>query len=177
MTRIFNGRYTADIEGDFVVLLIGMRITKIWKIHKWLPLARAMPRMLKTLAADPAGGLLGATLAFIGGPAVVQYWKSFEDLDRFARDPSAPHLDAWRQFNRAIGSSGDVGVWHETYRVTAAAYECIYVNMPRFGLATAGRHAPVHTKGHSAARRIGASANDHVAVEYPGTSVASTTPR
>lgn len=29
--------------------------------------------------------------------------------------------------------------------MTASAYEYIYVNMPRFGLATAGRHAPVHT--------------------------------
>lgn len=35
-------------------------------------------------------------------------------------------------------------------------------------LAAAGRHAPAHTKGHSAARRIGASTSDEVAVEYPG---------
>jgi hypothetical protein len=27
----------AQIEGDFVVFLIGMRIDKPWKLHKWLP--------------------------------------------------------------------------------------------------------------------------------------------
>jgi hypothetical protein len=44
---------TAEIEGEFVVFLIGARINKPWKIHNWLPVALAMSRMLKELAANP----------------------------------------------------------------------------------------------------------------------------
>jgi hypothetical protein len=37
MTKIISGRVTGRIEGDFVVFLIGIRINKPWKPHKWLP--------------------------------------------------------------------------------------------------------------------------------------------
>ena len=48
---IHSERLTADLEGDFAVFLIGMRINKPWKIGKWWPVAQAMPRMLRELAA------------------------------------------------------------------------------------------------------------------------------
>jgi hypothetical protein len=38
------------LEGDFVVFLIGMRISRFWKFHKWIPVARAMPKMLVELS-------------------------------------------------------------------------------------------------------------------------------
>ncbi|OFA03606.1 monooxygenase family protein [Duganella sp. HH101] len=38
---IHSERLTAEVEGDFVVFLIGMRINKPWKIHKWLPVVLA----------------------------------------------------------------------------------------------------------------------------------------
>ncbi len=40
----YCGRHEANIEGDFVVFLIGMRINKPWKIHRWWPVLRAMPQ-------------------------------------------------------------------------------------------------------------------------------------
>ena len=43
------GRYTAEMDGDFVVFLIGMRLNKLWKIHKWIHAFFAMPRMLREL--------------------------------------------------------------------------------------------------------------------------------
>lgn len=150
------GRFTAEIEGDFVVFIIGMRVNKPWKLHKWLPVAAAMPRMLRYLDKHPQDGLLGYRSA--GGvrtPTLIQYWKSFEDLDRFARNPDAPHLAPWRSFTKRIGSSGDVGIWHETYKVRAGEYEAVYGNMPEFGLAKATKHVPVGKKGDSAAARIG----------------------
>ena len=58
MARITPGRYTANIDGDFVVFHIGMRINKFWKVHKWLPVARAMGPMLRTLSEHPEKGLL-----------------------------------------------------------------------------------------------------------------------
>jgi hypothetical protein len=64
MARVFNGRSTAHIEGDFVVFLIGMRFNKPWKVHKWWIVFSAMPRMLKELYRRPECGFLGAVLAF-----------------------------------------------------------------------------------------------------------------
>jgi Domain of unknown function (DUF4188) len=152
---IHPGRHSARIEGDFVVFLIGMRINKPWKPHRWLPVFVAMPRMIRDLERDPASGFLGATLGlWVTGPSLVQYWRSFEDLERFARDPQSRHLPAWKSFNRLVRGSGDVGIWHETYRVKAGEYEAVYGNMPRIGLARAGEHVPVGSTT-SAARRIG----------------------
>ena len=34
MAAVVPNRVTAQIEGDFVVFLIGMRINKLWKPHK-----------------------------------------------------------------------------------------------------------------------------------------------
>ena len=36
MSKSIAGRLTGQIDGDFVVFLIGMRINKPWKPHKWL---------------------------------------------------------------------------------------------------------------------------------------------
>jgi hypothetical protein len=163
-SRVHDGRFTAEISGDFVVFLIGMRVNRPWKPAKWLPIFVAMPRMLRWLDKHPEAGLMSWHGAWMHGPAVVQYWRSFEDLDRFARGGDEPHLPAWKAFNKAVRGSGDVGIWHETYKVRAGESESIYGNMPRIGLARAGLHVPVGSTGQSAARRIGATQLDEPAV-------------
>jgi len=167
MTQIHPGRYTAEADGEIVVFLIGMRINKLRKIRAWLPVLLAMPKMLAELQRDPDSGLLGARTYLGPHPLVVQYWRSFDDLARFARASDAPHLAAWRRFNRAVGGPADVGIWHETYVVPAGSAECVYANMPAFGLAAATRHVPVTSGRHTAAARIGASATDEPAVPPP----------
>lgn len=162
---VHRGRHTAAIDGDFVVFLIGMRVNRPWKPHKWLPVFVSMPRMLRWLRTRPEAGLLGYSLAWIKGPAVVQYWRSFEDLDRFARGEEQPHLPAWRRFNRAVRASGDVGIWHETYRVRAGEHEAVYANMPPIGLAAAAGHVPVTAATQTAGRRIGSADAGGPAVE------------
>ena len=73
MQKIIAERMTAEIDGEFVVFLIGMRINRMWKIHKWLPAAMAMPRMLRELQSDPESGLLGFR-SWFGNPSIfVQY--------------------------------------------------------------------------------------------------------
>lgn len=153
---VTRGRMTAALDGDFVVFLIGMRVNKPWKLHKWIPVARAMRPMLRVLSERPDLGLLGVQ-SFIGihGPMLVQYWRSVEQLQRFATDASLPHHPAWRAFNRRVGNDGDVGIWHETYLVRAGEYETVYGNMPPFGLARAGQHLPVSARGESARARLG----------------------
>jgi hypothetical protein len=171
MSGVSAGRYAADLEGDFVVFLIGMRINRPWNVQRWLPVYRAMGRMLAELERQPDKGLLGWERALIGGPAVVQYWRSFAHLERFARDPGDLHVPAWKEWNRTVRDSGDVGVWHETYQVRAGEYEAIYANMPRFGLAAAGDYLPIGRKGLSAARRLGLRAEDALVVPDPAYAV------
>ena len=44
-SQIIPRRVTATLDGTFCVFLIGMRFNKPWKIHQWLPVFIAMPRM------------------------------------------------------------------------------------------------------------------------------------
>ena len=156
MAVVHAERMCPQLDGDFVVFLIGIRINKPWKIHKWLPVFRAMPRMLKELASQPDSGFLGAESY---GFMLVQYWRSFEQLERYSRRPDAQHWPAWVAFNKRMGRSrGDVGIWHETYRISAGQYEAIYSGMPAQGLGKVGRLVPARERFESARGRLGAGA-------------------
>jgi len=148
-------RLTATLEGDFVVFLIGMRVNHLWKLHKWLPVAQAMGPMLRELHRQPELGLIHAESWFGRTSLLVQYWRSMDQLLAYARDRDAAHLPAWRAFNRAIGTDGSVGIWHETYAVSAGSYESVYVNMPAFGLGRAGQLEPASGGRQTAAGRLG----------------------
>jgi hypothetical protein len=153
MSAVIAERMTVEVEGDFVVFLIGMRVNKVWKVHKWLPAFLAMPRMLKELEKHPESGFLGSR-GF--GAVMVQYWRSFEHLERYARSHDHEHWPAWVAFNRRMGKSrGDVGIWHETYQVRAGEYEAVYSGMPASGLGKAGRLIPALGRKESARGRMG----------------------
>jgi Domain of unknown function (DUF4188) len=156
MAAIHPGRFAAQIEGDFVVFLIGMRVNKPLQVHKWLPVARAMPPMLAELMKNKQLGLLHVQ-TFVSGRILmgVQYWRSFEQLHAYAHARDKQHLPAWAEFNRRVGGNGSVGIFHETYSVRAGDYECVYVNMPRFGMARAGDMVPALGRMQSAMSRMG----------------------
>lgn len=169
MSGVVKERRTSDLEDreGVVVFLIGMRINRLWEFWRWAPVFAAMPRMIVELVKDPSRGLLGRPRTFVSGRVVmlVQYWRSFEDLERYARDPRAEHLPAWRAFNRRFRDNGSVGIFHETYRVAAGDAETVYVNMPTFGLAAATAAVPVGRGRHTAAARLGVRPDDvHPAV-------------
>jgi hypothetical protein len=152
MAEIISNRMTAEIEGDFVVFIIGFRINKIWKPHKWVPVFLAMPRMLKELARQPESGFLGSVS---GGFLMVQYWRSFEHLEAYARSRDHVHWPAWVAFNKRMRESrGDVGIWHETYLIRSGQYESVYSGMPRWGLAKAGAMIPISGRNESARDRV-----------------------
>jgi len=45
-----------------------------------------------------------------------------------------------KAFSKRSGYTGNVGVWHETYKVKSGQFEAIYANMPRISLASAGTY-------------------------------------
>jgi hypothetical protein len=155
-TSILAQRMTAEIDGEFVVFLIGMRINKPWKVHRWWPVFRAMRPMIKEVLSQPESGCLGVTF---GWPVIVQYWRSFEQLEAYARGRDNRHWPVWVAFNQRMRDSrGDVGIWHETYRVPAGQFEAIYSGMPAFGLGQAGRLVPAIGQRESARGRVEALA-------------------
>ncbi len=168
MAEVFAKRMTGGVRGDFVLFLIGMRFNRLWKVHKWLPMIRSMPRMIHELAIDRESGFLGHEMWFGRTTIMVQYWRSFEQLESYAKNKSAEHLPVWAAFNRNVGSNGDVGIWHETFLVREGAYECVYNNMPRFGLAKAGDHTPATGKKQTAKGRMGLTDGDDAPVDAAG---------
>lgn len=163
MGRTVRGRQTATPGPDgVVVFLIGMRINRLWQVWKWFPVFTAMAGMLPELMRDRSLGLLGRPRTFVSGRIieVQQYWRSFEELEAYARDPQRRHLKAWRSFNRRVRGNGSVGIFHETYRIAPTACETLYANMPPFGLADAVGAGPVGGGAQSAAQRLGERSED-----------------
>lgn len=136
-TGVRPGRWVADVAGggEVVVFIVGMRVHRWRRIRSWMPIVRAMTRMLDELYARPADGFLGMEAMRSGRTfAQVQYWGSVEAIGQFARAQDRSHAPAWADFNRRTAGSGDVGLFHETYRAECGDVESLYANMPDFGL-------------------------------------------
>jgi len=169
MAELNTERVTAELDGDFVVFRIGMRINTLWKVHEWLPVLRAMPKMLDELEADAESGLLGYdTKLGVRNHEVVQYWRSFEQLRDYALDPDARHAPAMEWADQRMRGSAAVGIWHETYLVTDGAYETVYQNTPPIGLGKAGTLYSATEHRRTAAGRLGSAEGDDVSTEEDG---------
>ena len=162
MAKVMQARMMGRLDGEFVVFLIGMRFNRWWKVHQWLRVGLAMPRMLRELLPRPELGFLGGEAWFGRTTIMVQYWRSMDALLAYAKNTDAAHLPAWRAFNKRVGTRGDVGIWHETYRVRPGDYESVYVNMVPFGLGKAGVLAPAHN--HATERLTSPAVGDAAAI-------------
>lgn len=166
---VFNGRYTANIEGDFVVFLIGARFRLKDLIRaRWL--GDAMGAMQRELFAHPTSGFLGGENYFRFFPIetmLVSYWRSFDDLERYSRDKDNEHYPAWLRFYKEVGLNSNIGIWHETYMVHANEYECIYGNMPKFGLGNARTVQHINVKDKTHARDRSGQNNEPETLDAP----------
>jgi len=155
MNDIRRERVTAELEGDFVVFRIGMRINTLWKVHRWVPVLVAGRRILAELEAEEDSGLLGYDTANgLRNHEFTQYWRSFEDLRAYALDPDAEHAPAIEWTNEMMADEDAVGIWHETYLVRAGEYETVYHNTPEKGLRKAGTVHPATGGRRTAAGRF-----------------------
>jgi hypothetical protein len=71
-------------------------------------------------AAKDAGFLYQQQLMAEGGAVLLQYWQSYDHLDRWAR--TLPHMRWWRWLLENAGD--DISFYHEIYQVKKA--EAIY---------------------------------------------------
>jgi hypothetical protein len=169
-------RVTAEYDGEVVVFLIGMRVNSFRRVREWLPVASAMPRMLRELRERDGSGLLESrTTVSWRGVTVIQYWESFEALRSYAHDPDGEHHPAWMEYNDRFADSDAVGIWHETYLVAEDDRESVYQGMPERGLAAAGEVVPAAGHRQSAAGRLGQSDGSDAPITPEGGTVEDST--
>ncbi|MBV9331156.1 MAG: DUF4188 domain-containing protein [Alphaproteobacteria bacterium] len=137
---LVRGRQTAQLDEPKVLFLIGMRFNALWRFDKWAWFLKTMPSMLAELERKPEAGLLWYRTYISGRNVMVQqYWESFEKLLAYAQDKEGKHFPNWARFNRTLAKDGIIGIWHETFLIEPGKFECIYGDMPPFGLAAATR--------------------------------------
>lgn len=130
-TSFGDNRFRADFPPGTVVFLIGMRVNRWRGVRSWFPVFMAMPRMLKELYTHPELGFLDASTWWMGrNVMVVQYWRSMEDLMRYATAKDGEHFPAWQAYMKVAASSQSTGIWHEAYEVQPETSHNVYVNMP-----------------------------------------------
>src|SRR4051812_43198316 len=104
VSEVAGRRMAAEIDGDFVVFLIGARFNnKLQFARSLVDLGgrRGMKHMLDYLVARPEKGLLAYEM---GIPTIVQYWRSFEQLEALPRTRTTR---TWtRGANTGDGSDG-----------------------------------------------------------------------
>lgn len=146
------GRFTSSNSQDVTVFMLGLRINSIMRPDAYLPVMKAYLSMVKYLENHPETGFLGQETWLKRTTVSIQYWESPQALQNFASNSSAPHMQAWRNF--AQQASPHVGLWHEAYQVPATARECIYFNMPAFGLGKARGLEAIGKETATAKRRM-----------------------
>lgn len=141
------GRFTANYPDEFVVLLIGLRINKIHRVQEWAPVMRAAMSMTKQALKLPDTPLLHSnTVWSVTDPRVfffIQHWRSFDELMAWANNKELQHKPAQKAFFKRTAYNGNVGIWHEAYKVSSGQFEAIYANMPEWSLAAAGEYRPL----------------------------------
>lgn len=164
MADINWGRHTVHLEVPCVLFLIGMRVNRWRAFGQWLPVARAMGPMIAEAAADRTSGFLHAETWIRWRTILVQqYWRSTDDLIRYANDANQLHRPAWTEFYRHVGiaEGASVGIFHETITIAPGRFECIYGNMPSMGLGAALGTVPASGKRQTAAGRLAEVAAGH----------------
>lgn len=158
MVTINENRMAAEIDGEYVIYINGMRLNKLRALPRYLRAGLEAAKMFERLEADPDSGFLGYLPAYMGlrSGAAIQYWRSLEDIRRFAHDPDDLHVPAWQWYNEEGGTDGGLGFWAELYVVKDGAFETFYRNVPPVGLGEHGSLVPM--VDHR--RRLGLSDTD-----------------
>ena len=146
-TDVITGRWVADPPPGITLVLFGLRVNRWARVWSWLPLVRALRRMLAGAEASPDdSGLLWASSWRDGRTfTVLSYWRDMEIAMGWAQDARFRHVSVWRRYNRGrVGDSGDVGLWHEVIEIDPERLHTIYRDMDRRGLAAATRYEEAH---------------------------------
>ena len=126
-----------DAIDELCLLRLGLQCRGLGARLYGLRLARAIARASAEAVATGAGLLCSERFTLGGGHfGVLQYWRSFDELEAWARRP--PHAEWWRAAVERMRTKGDLGVYHETFLVPRDRIESIALECAPAGLATFG---------------------------------------
>ena len=122
---------------ELCLIRVGIQIRGLRALLYAARLGRAIDRSTAEAIATGAG-LLHSDRFRIGRGhfGVLQYWRSFDDLEAWSRRP--PHSEWWRGAVERMRTRGDLGVYHETFVVPRDRIEAIYLDCSPAGLAAFG---------------------------------------
>ena len=91
------------------------------------------------------------------GPLCIQYWRTPEDLNRYARSRINQHAGPWANLMKKGRETTAYGFYHEMFLVKGGQYECIYINCPAMLLGNCHDTTlvPATGKNSTAAERAG----------------------
>ncbi|CAI5464509.1 unnamed protein product [Closterium sp. Yama58-4] len=147
---IFQGRMAGKMDGDFCLFLIGARANNPFPLSPaFASVGEVFGQAVRELEQESErfgflGGdhYVGTDMTRGSQTIAVMYWRSYDDLVNYANDQTLVHGSAWKRMTQLLRDGPGVGVWHESYAISAGQYESIYVNCPAFGLGAAGKLVP-----------------------------------
>jgi hypothetical protein len=158
---VLRGRYSGELTGDFCVFHIGLVLNEQIPSKEAKKVGDAFTAMLLELESNREKyGFFGSTsfssLNFqVNGIMSIQYWRSQEDLNAYARNGMAKHFPNMIWSAGVVKLSPNFGIWHESFRVRDGEYESIYVNCPRILLGKAGKLVEAKGRRRTARGRLG----------------------
>ena len=157
MAAIIRDKFTADVHEPFVFFMTGGHINNLLLVHKWLPVAWQFLRLVRYVLTHPETGCLGGHVylrVFPFGMMLHSYWRSFDDLEAFARSANQGHLSAWKHYMQHVAQNGAMAIYHEMYLTEPGKFEAVYGNSVPVGLSKAMGTAPIVGRHHNARGRI-----------------------
>ena len=133
-----NVKFTADVKEPLILFTIGGQVNNLLKVYKWFYIAWNYLAMIRWLGKHPESGYLNGHLymrVFPFGMMLMSYWRSWDDLEQFARFKEGTHLKTWVRYMRNADPS--LAIWHETYVIEPGKFEVVYGNCAPYGLSKA----------------------------------------
>ncbi len=135
MQRVI-GRLPDSIQ-ELCLLRLGIQVRRFTGIVYANRVGRAIGRASGEAIAQGAGLLLSERFWIAPGHfGVLQYWRTFEEMETWTRRP--PHSDWWAEAVARMRTRADFGIYHETFLVPRDRIESIYLNCQPTGLAAFG---------------------------------------
>jgi hypothetical protein len=166
--NIIRTKYIAELDEPVVMFIVGGHMNKPWAIHRYLWIPLTFLKMIRDLhrgAKDETGFIDGHLLyrLFPLGLTFVSYWRSFDDLEAYARGKGGDHIKAWARYVKENDDA--IAIWHETYLVEPGKFEAVYGNSAPYGLARVGNIEEAQGRKHNARGRF--NPDDETVSEEP----------
>ncbi|MEP7286892.1 MAG: DUF4188 domain-containing protein [Chloroflexota bacterium] len=168
MATILREKFTANVKEPFVFFIVGGHINNVLRPDKWLPIVWQFVKLIRYVQTHPETGCLGGNTylrIFPFGMIFQAYWRSYDDLEHWARSKSEGHLGAWQDYLNRIGWGGQLAIYHELYVVEPGKFEAVYGNSAPYGLSKAMGAVSITGRAHNARGRI--NPNDESVSEAP----------